>query len=307
VAIITEAIKPISGITNYPGYLASGGQKGVLNSIDQALATINKQAETNYRSLTSKYPNFQNNSYIQNLNPEVQQLRSMGYSDDQIQQLQRISSQQRGFNSDLSRSQNGSNIGALSSKYESSGRPDAISWDNTGGWSFGKYQMAHNTPLDFVQKSQFRNYFNGVPMDTSSKAFQNAWKKAAQDHPQEFAQEQENYMLGTHYSPQVNKLQSAGFNLDNRSNTLKQVVFSTSIQHGPNNNVILNAIRKVGANAPDDVLIPEIYRQRWSGGANFARSTPDIQRGVYNRFFNPNSGEMVTAMRNLQQEYSNLS
>lgn len=95
VSIITEAIKPISGITNYPGYLASGGQQGVLNSIDQALSTINRQAETNYRSLMSKYPNSQSNSYIQNLNPEIQQLRNAGYSDQQIQQFQ----QQRGFNS----------------------------------------------------------------------------------------------------------------------------------------------------------------------------------------------------------------
>jgi|GEM_PF-4574645 len=102
VAIITEAIKPISGITNYPGYLASGGQKGVLNSIDQALATINRQADTNYRSLISKYPDFQNTPYIQNLNPEIQQLRNEGYTDQQIQQFLG----QRGFKSDLSKSQN---------------------------------------------------------------------------------------------------------------------------------------------------------------------------------------------------------
>ena len=37
------------------------------------------------------------------------------------------------------------NIGALSEKYESKGNPGIIGWDSTGGWSYGKYQLAANT------------------------------------------------------------------------------------------------------------------------------------------------------------------
>ena len=37
------------------------------------------------------------------------------------------------------------NIGALSEKYESRGNPAIIGWDSTGGWSYGKYQLAANT------------------------------------------------------------------------------------------------------------------------------------------------------------------
>lgn len=67
VAIIQEAIKPISGATNYPAYLAGGGQAGVLASVDQALKSAQRQASNNYNSLLSKYPDYINDPYIRNL------------------------------------------------------------------------------------------------------------------------------------------------------------------------------------------------------------------------------------------------
>lgn len=65
--ILSEAIKPMSGISNLAGYLTSGGQKGVLNSIDQAVKAAQKAADTNYNTLLSKYRGYQSDPYIQNL------------------------------------------------------------------------------------------------------------------------------------------------------------------------------------------------------------------------------------------------
>lgn len=67
VGIIQEAIKPISGVTNYPAYLAGGGQAGVLTSVEQAMKTAQRQAQINYNSLISKYPDYVNDPYIKNL------------------------------------------------------------------------------------------------------------------------------------------------------------------------------------------------------------------------------------------------
>lgn len=70
-SILQEAIKPMSGVTNYPGYLASGGQKGVLNSIDNAIKTLETKSQDNYDSLISKYSKYKDDPYIQNLGQVV--------------------------------------------------------------------------------------------------------------------------------------------------------------------------------------------------------------------------------------------
>ena len=65
--LIQAAIKPASGITNYPSYLLGGGQEGLNASIDTALSTIGSKARVFSDSLLSKYPGYENDPYIQNL------------------------------------------------------------------------------------------------------------------------------------------------------------------------------------------------------------------------------------------------
>jgi vacuolar-type H+-ATPase subunit E/Vma4 len=66
VAIIQEAIKPTSGgFGALVSYKAGGGQKGVLGSIDTALATLKRQKENNSSTLVSKWGDV--DPYIQNL------------------------------------------------------------------------------------------------------------------------------------------------------------------------------------------------------------------------------------------------
>ena len=202
---------------------------------------------------------------------EIDAARAQGYSDEDIQRF----IQSQSFSNESQTSLNG--LGDLAQKFESGGNISAIGYDSTGGYSFGKFQLANNNPIAFVQQSQFKNQFPN--MNKNTKAFQDAWKNVAREHPQEFEQEQDAYIKKTHYDPQVQKLAQVGFNLNNASPALKQVVFSTAVQHGPATDVITKAIRRVGT-TNESSLINEIYKER---STRFGSSTPSVQKSVQNR------------------------
>jgi hypothetical protein len=67
IAVLEEAIKPASGVKNLGGYIVSGGGAGVLASIDQGLATVQKQYTQNSTALTTRYPQAANDPYFVNL------------------------------------------------------------------------------------------------------------------------------------------------------------------------------------------------------------------------------------------------
>lgn len=196
-----------------------------------------------------------------------------------------------GFTSDLGTSQNG--LGGLSARYESSGSPGAIGYDSTGGWSYGTYQLAHNNALSFVQQSPYARDFQGLTFN--SPEFRKRWQEVAARDPQGFAQAQHDFISRTHFAPQEQILSQGGIDVSTLSPVLQNVVWSTAVQHGPNTPIVLNAIRSVGPNASEADKIRAIYAARWNGGRNFASSTPEVQRAVYNRFFGP-QGEMNTAL-----------
>lgn len=186
--------------------------------------------------------------------------------------------------------------GALSQRFESSGDPGAIGYDSTGGWSYGTYQLAHNNAKRFVEQSPYSSAFAGVPFN--SQAWRDTWKRVAKQDPQGFANAQQAYIERTHLQPQITKLASQGVDLNRFSPVMREVVFSTAVQHGPGNDVVEKAVKKVGPNAPEDALIKAIYEERWAGGKRFASSTPRVRQAVYNRFFGPR-GELNTALSQL--------
>lgn len=189
-------------------------------------------------------------------------------------------------------------LGELSQKYESGGNPGAIGKDNTGGWSYGTYQLAHNNVNRFLQSTpQFGTLFKGL--EKGSTAFNNKWKEVANKAGDAFGKAQHEFIAKTHFEPQVNKLSKLGIDINRYSNVLKDVVWSTAVQHGASNNVIANAINKVGKNASENTLIKAIYDERWSGGSRFASSTGAVKNAVRNRFFGKD-GELATALNKLK-------
>lgn len=221
------------------------------------------------------------------------------WSDDdvlQILQSDQGGGTEQGFNMGLSTPLKGS----LSLSFESSGNPGAVGYDSTGGYSYGLFQLAHDNAKNFIDQSKYAGDFSGLKFN--SPAWQNKWKEIAQKDPQGFADAQTNYITQTHVDPQIQKLEDAGLKIDQYSPALKEVLFSTAVQHGPNTNVVLDAFKRLPSNPSEENLIKAIYKARWGGGSQFARSTPAVRRSVYNRFFGQN-GEMNKALA-LAKQYN---
>lgn len=245
------------------------------------------------------------NTLSRSLNPELrQQAESLIQSrpDLSLDQVLHV----MGFKVESQTSLNGTptpvqnNVSApnsgLSIKYESGGDPGAIGYDTTGGYSYGKYQLAHNNAKAFINQSPFASEFAGLTFN--SPQWRAKWKEVAANNPDAFSQAQDTYIERTHLNPQVEKLVATGIDINKYSPVLRDVIFSTSVQHGPGTDVIQKAFRNAGPNASEDDIIRAIYKERWNGGRRFASSTPAVRKAVFNRFFGAN-GEMNTALKQL--------
>jgi hypothetical protein len=213
-----------------------------------------------------------------------------------------------------------SNIGALSERYESRGNPAIIGWDSTGGWSYGKYQLAANTG----SLNEFHNWLATAYPDLESQlaaaggpagaragtdAYKAAWTQVMGSASGSAAQSE--YAGIQYYLPGIRRIKNGtGLDLELRSSTVNQMGFSTSIQHGAGgaSSVFRNALETLGypPNTPtateptDAALIRAVYAQRRAGnGARyFPSSTQAVRDSVVNRFYN----EEADALRSLQQE-----
>lgn len=270
--------------------------KKELNKLKYSMTKVNNKLnrgnDYSFKSLADYYNSGaqENDEYYDDI---VNYINSEGRNLNEGEILQIISSfGEPSFNSDPGMSVNG--LGSLSKKYESGGDPGAIGYDSTGGKSYGIYQLAHGSASGFVKdflksvSPTLSKVFSAVAYGT--KAFDNAWKNVATSNPDLFAQAQHAYIQKTHYDPQIKKLSSAGIQLDNYSNVLKDVIWSTAVQHGANTNIVMNSYNKLkkelGGIPDEKSLINEIYNQRWAGGANFKSSTDAVAKAVYNRFIN---------------------
>ncbi len=169
-------------------------------------------------------------------------------------------------------------LGSLSAKYESNGRPGTISAGNdTGGVSYGAYQFSSNygVPLTFVNwcissgegKETGERLKAAYELDenTYGENFNAEWKLIAQESPEAFLLLQHNFTKARYYDVLVQKLENQieGFEVDNYTIALKNVIWSRAVQNGVNNDVITKAFEKLGGfdNQPEDILIRAIYAQ----------------------------------------------
>jgi len=212
-------------------------------------------------------------------------------------------------------------IGSLSEKYESRGNPGIIGYDSTGGWSYGKYQLASNTgSLNSFHAWLAQNYPDvesqlsaaGGPAGAraGTDAYKAAWAQVM--GTDQGGQIQSEYAGLRYYVPVVQQvIRATGLDVEQRSLTVRQALFSSAVQHGEGSGgrrIFQNALRALGypPNAPtateptDAALIRAVYaeRRRDNGMAHFPSSTAAIRRSVVNRFHN----EEADALRSLEQE-----
>ena len=189
--------------------------------------------------------------------------------------------------------------GDLSAKFESgSNGVSAIGYDRVGGTSYGKYQIASKTgTMDkFIQFLKDKapeiaeKLLGAGPADTGSKAgaMPDLWKQIAEADPGGFEKLQHDFIQGSHYDPAAKMiLENTGIDINSLPAPVREVLWSTSVQHGPTgaSRLISKAIDKLAANAeskgfPAD-LVKEIYGER---KGQFSSSTERVQKSVANRF-----------------------
>lgn len=187
-------------------------------------------------------------------------------------------------------------LGALSARYETSGRgPGTVSTGrgDAGGVSYGSYQLASKLgrPEEFlaVEGRSWTAEFGSARSGTAE--FSNVWKAIAAREPEKFQAAQHEYIRRTHFDPQVALVrETCGIDLDAACDALRDVTWSTAVQHGPSGKIIVRAMEALGKPQPTDrELIAAIYAERGrrkpdGNLAYFSKSSADMQRGVAQRF-----------------------
>lgn len=207
----------------------------------------------------------------------------------------------------------GYELGILSAKYETGGRgPGVVSSGagDPGGVSYGSYQMATKTGTvkrfvtqsDFPWLSDFQNLTPGTP------DFSSCWKRIAANQNDDFQKCQHEFIKRTHYDLLVTKiLNENAVDMNTRTTTLQNVVWSTAVQHGPGTPIVGRACATLSCGPADsqydEQLIRAIYAERGrrkpdGNLAYFGKSSPSVQQGVANRFKN----ELADALAMLAKE-----
>ncbi|UJD82614.1 hypothetical protein FS595_08475 [Serratia rubidaea] len=116
-------------------------------------------------------------------------------------------------------------------------------------------------------------------------------------------------MKKTHFDKLVEyTLSEAGIDIRYHSHILNDVVWSTAVQHGPSNNIIIKAIKTIGGNVEkskeyDKELIKAIYDERGKKNEKgnliyFSKNSMKVQEGVSARFVS----EKKEALKRLSNE-----
>ncbi len=161
-------------------------------------------------------------------------------------------------------------VGAVCEKYESGGRgPGTVSTGigDPGGVSYGSYQLASKIGrADEFVKHYYPRDFKGLK--AGSDEFTKRWKQLAAKSPRELHQHERAFIKETHYDPQVKKLKAElGLDVSKRSAALREMVWSTAVQHGPNADIIVVALKPLLANRKlsdlsDASIIRAVYAER---------------------------------------------
>ena len=185
-------------------------------------------------------------------------------------------------------------LGELSAKYESNGDPGTIStgYGDIGGKSYGAWQLASNMGsvdkfLSFLKTNNL-SYYNELSQAKQSDGnkfgtnFDNAWRSIAKRDRAGFLELQRKYIKMTYYDVSAKLLKNYNFNIEEHSWALKNVLWSTAVQHGANGAV--NIFRTVGLDRNERDLIIAIYDERSKVDKYFYSSSKEVQEAVKNRF-----------------------
>ncbi|VWX54512.1 LysM peptidoglycan-binding domain-containing protein [Novosphingobium sp. 9U] len=194
----------------------------------------------------------------------------------------------------------GHKLGQLSAKYECGNRgPGTVSTGrgDSGGASYGQYQLASkkDQPRLFLASAEGSPYAaRFARMEQGDSDFTAAWKLCASELGASFGDAQHAYIQRTHYAPQCARIQKrTGVDVTKLSATLRDVVWSTAVQHGSGSDIVADAIAGLevqpGAADFETRLIDAIYLERGRRNTDgvlvhFAKNSLKVQEGIAARF-----------------------
>lgn len=134
-----------------------------------------------------------------------------------------------------------SSLGNLAEKFESAKKgSQVIGYDRNGGTSYGTYQLSSRAGtfdnfLAFLDKEEpewAKTLRKAGKANTGSRsgAVPTAWKKLCAENPERMKELEHSFIVQSHYEPVLNYVQKK-WN-DKISPALKEVIFSTAVQHG---------------------------------------------------------------------------
>ena len=168
--------------------------------------------------------------------------------------------------------------GALSARYETRAGGDlgrvSTGRNDSGGVSYGTHQLSTNsgTVAAFLSSPEGARWSRDfVGLKPGSPEFGAKWQAVAGREPRTFDTAQASFVNRTHYRAAANSIaKRTGLNLEQRSEALRQVAFSTAVQHGPSGGPAVVAVaasrtdKRVARTDPqyDAALISDIYEVR---------------------------------------------
>ncbi|TVR01899.1 MAG: hypothetical protein EA399_01085 [Desulfovibrionales bacterium] len=200
--------------------------------------------------------------------------------------------------------------GVLAARFESANRPDAIGYDRLGGTCYGMYQLSSRMGgldaflkfLDTEAPQWARRLREAGPANTRGRtgAMPAEWKRIHRENPERFAALQHAFTRKTYYDPAADLVNHrTGLDPNQASPALREVLWSTAVQHGVNGaaNIFQRALDTASANGPprESDLIQAIYNERKT---RFTGSTQAVRSAVQNRF----EQEMQMALALLSEE-----
>jgi hypothetical protein len=188
--------------------------------------------------------------------------------------------------------------GTLAAQFESGGAGvAAVGYDRVGGTSYGTYQIASKpgtmdeflTYLDENRPEWADRLRDAGPADTGSRqgGMPSVWRAIAAEDPAGFEQVQHDFIARRTYDPARSMiLDRTGLDFNNAPPALQEVLWSTSVQHGPTGaaNIFSKVIdRFLHKGQNDDFnaqLIKGVYESRKN---QFGSSTARVQKSVAHR------------------------
>ncbi|MEA4858419.1 MAG: hypothetical protein AAGU21_09805 [Solidesulfovibrio sp.] len=188
--------------------------------------------------------------------------------------------------------------GRLSAQYESNSEIDCIGYDSRGGTSYGQYQIASKTgTMDYFIRfledkapDVAARLRAAGPADTGGTTgrMPTAWKQLAAADPKRFEALQHEFIRSNNYAPAAKSIVlTTGLDVTKRSYALREVLWSTAVQHGPYGaeRIFTQAIERAengaGRQDFDKAVIEEVYRLR---GQKFFRHNKRVREAVQSRF-----------------------